>query len=312
MMVPPRRPLRDNPRLILAGMIVLLAALVGIVALANRSAGLSPDFLTEFVLYGLWAADLTILLGLTFVLARNVIKLIVERRRALPFARFRGKLVAVLLGMTLVPAVLVLLVGSELIRNSVDRWFNAPVEEVLTAADLIASDYYRDRQVRRHRRRRSGWPARLAGAAFDGADVAAVRDRILPEVTQGRVKMVEVYRVTPGTQPAEVMPYVDVAAPDMPHGYARAVADRMAAHAASGQVRAADARAAAGRRRADSRGGRRAAGRDVGRRSPSSSPAIRSPASWRRAPAAFRTRTRTTRSFACCGSRSPASISRSS
>ena len=73
MMAPPRRPLRDNPRLILAGMIFLLAALVGIVALANRSAGLSPDFLTEFVLYGLWAADLTILLGLTFVLARNVI-----------------------------------------------------------------------------------------------------------------------------------------------------------------------------------------------------------------------------------------------
>ena len=34
-MAPPRRPLRDNPRLILAGMIVLLAALVGIVALAN-------------------------------------------------------------------------------------------------------------------------------------------------------------------------------------------------------------------------------------------------------------------------------------
>ena len=104
------------------------------------------------------------------MLARNVIKLIVERRRALPFARFRGKLVAVLLGMTLVPAVLVLLVGSELIRNSVDRWFNAPVEEVLTAADLIASDYYRDRQARvdgRAQRMAGG----LAGAAFDGADV---------------------------------------------------------------------------------------------------------------------------------------------
>src|SRR5688572_16696712 len=145
---PPRRPLRDNPRLILAGMFLLIAAMVGIALIANRSTGLSPDFLTEFVLYGLWAADLTMLLGLTFVLARNVIKLFVERRNALPFARFRGKLVAVLLGMTLIPAVLVLLVGSELIRNSVDRWFNAPVEEVLTGADQIASDYYRDRQLR--------------------------------------------------------------------------------------------------------------------------------------------------------------------
>ncbi|HKY20710.1 MAG TPA: ATP-binding protein [Vicinamibacterales bacterium] len=230
-----RRPLRDNPRLILAGMILLLAALAGIVALANRSARLSPDFLTEFVLYGLWAADLTILLGLTFVLARNVIKLVVERRRALPFARFRGKLVAVLLGMTLVPAVLVLLVGSEVIRNSVDRWFNAPVEDVMTAADLIASDYYRDRQARVADDAERMAQA-LAGSAFDGADVTAVRDRVFPEVAQGRVKMVEVYGVRRGPQGVEILPYVDVASPDMPQGYARAVADRMASHAASGQI----------------------------------------------------------------------------
>ena len=218
-------------------MILLLVALAGIVSLANRSAGLSPDFLTEFVLYGLWAADLTILLGLTFVLARNVIKLVVERRRALPFARFRGKLVAVLLGMTLVPAVLVLLVGSELIRNSVDRWFNAPVEEVLTAADLDCRATTTAIARRASRPMRSGWRAALAGAAFDGADVGGrARSHVLPEVAQGRVKMVEVYRVSPGTQPPDVVPYVDVAAPDMPPGYARAVADRMAAQAASGAV----------------------------------------------------------------------------
>ena len=228
-----KRPLRDNPRLILTGMILLLVALAGIASLANRSAGLSPDFLTEFVLYGLWAADLTILLGLSFVLVRNVIKLVIERRRALPFARFRAKLVAVLLGMTLIPAVLVLLVGSELIRNSVDRWFNSPVEEVLTAADLIAGDYYRDRRVR-VTADAERMAAALTGAAFDGADIAAVRDRVLPEVTQRRVKLVEVYRVIPGTQPPDVAPYVDVAAPDMPPGYARAVADRMAAQAARG------------------------------------------------------------------------------
>jgi two-component system nitrogen regulation sensor histidine kinase NtrY len=229
----PRRPLRDNPRLILAGMLVLLAALVGIVMLANRSARLSPDFLTEFVLYALWAADLTMLLGLTFVLARNVIKLIIERRKALPFARFRARLVAVLLGMTFIPSVLVLIVGSQLIWNSVDRWFNAPVEYVLTAADTIAGDYYHDRQVRV-----GDDAARIAralgGVRIDGSDVSAVRDLILPEVSRGRVWMVEVYRVVPGRAGAEVVPYVDVAAPDLPQGYSRAVPDRMASHAASG------------------------------------------------------------------------------
>ena len=110
----PRRPFRDNPRLILAGIGVLVAALAGILAFANRSSGLTPDYLAEFVLYALIAADLTMVVALVFVLARNIVKLIVERRRALPFARFRAKLVLLLLGMTMVPAVLVLIVGSEL------------------------------------------------------------------------------------------------------------------------------------------------------------------------------------------------------
>src|ERR1700719_960849 len=142
----PRRPFRDNPRLILAGIGVLLIVLVALLAIANGTSQFSPDFLSEFVLYALSAADLTMLAALVFVLARNIVKLIVERRKALPFARFRAKLVALLLAMTLVPAVLVLIVGSELIRTSVDRWFDAPMDEVLSSANQIASDYYHERQ----------------------------------------------------------------------------------------------------------------------------------------------------------------------
>ncbi|MCA1651966.1 MAG: hypothetical protein LC753_17425, partial [Acidobacteria bacterium] len=93
-----RRPFRDNPRLILLGILVLIAALVAMVTLADRSTELNPDFLSEVVLYALSAADLTMLVALVFVLARNVVKLAVERRRGLPFSRFRAKLVAALLG----------------------------------------------------------------------------------------------------------------------------------------------------------------------------------------------------------------------
>src|SRR5436309_12722116 len=97
---PTRRPFRDNPRLILTGIGVLVAGLIAILVAVNWTPRLSPDFLSEVVLYALLAADLTMLVALVFVLARNVIKLIVERRRALPFGRFRAKLVAVLLSMT--------------------------------------------------------------------------------------------------------------------------------------------------------------------------------------------------------------------
>jgi len=229
-----RRPFRDNPRLILFGIVLLLGALAGILAIARGSVGLSPDFLTEFVLYALSAADLTMLVALIFVLARNIVKLVVERRRALPFARFRAKLVAALLGMTLIPAVLVLIVGSELIRNSVDRWFNAPMDDVLSSASAIASDYYHERQVLADDA--AARVARtLAGLDLATADVTAVRDRLLPEITQRRVQMVEVYRVIgrPGSSP-DVMPVVDVAAPSLPPERTRAVADRLAARAVVG------------------------------------------------------------------------------
>jgi nitrogen fixation/metabolism regulation signal transduction histidine kinase len=142
-----RPPFRDNPRLILAGIGVLVALLIAILALANRSPSLSPDYLAEFVLYALIAADLTMVVALVFVLARNIVKLVVERRRGGPFARFRAKLVALLIGMTLVPAMLVLAVGSELIRTSVDRWFNTPMDQILSSANDVAADYYQERQL---------------------------------------------------------------------------------------------------------------------------------------------------------------------
>ena len=222
------RPFRDNPRLILAG-IVLLVGLLVVLAVLIGTSRYSPDFVSEFVLYALSAADLTMLAALVFVLARNIVKLVVERRRALPFARFRAKLVLLLLAMTLVPAVLVLIVGSELIRTSVDRWFNAPMDEILASANKIAADYYAERQVavedQAVRISRS-----ISAADLSSPDVRLLRDRLTPDVTSQRVQMIEVYRLAKdGSTTLE--PVLDVAAPSLPPGYSRAAATRLAAQA---------------------------------------------------------------------------------
>jgi len=227
---PERRPFRDNPRLILLGIVVLCGALVAMVILADRSTALNPDFLSEVVLYALSAADLTMVLVLVFVLARNIIKLAVERRRGLPFSRFRAKLVLALLGLTIVPSMLVLLVGGELIRSSTQLWFSQPIDDVLRSANEIAGDYYRE-----HEAIVSAHAARIARAlpapAVEAADVDAVRRAIAPDVTQGRVALVEVYRLQPGGAP---VPLVAVESPSLPRGHVRASADRLAARIASG------------------------------------------------------------------------------
>ena len=225
-----RRPFRDNPRLILLGMAALLIALVAMVTLADRSAELNPDFLTEVVLYALSAADLTMLLALVFVLARNVVKLIVERRRGLPFSRFRAKLVLALLGLTIVPSVLVLIVGGELIRSSTQKWVAQPVDDVLSSANRIAVDYYREREavVARHAQALAG---SLSPAALQSGDAEALRVAIEREVKQGRVGLVEVYALERGGQPT---PLVAAQSPALPRGHLRASADLLAARVAAG------------------------------------------------------------------------------
>jgi two-component system nitrogen regulation sensor histidine kinase NtrY len=234
--LPGRRPFRDNPRLILAGIGALVSLLVTILAVANRTPRPAPDFLSEVVLYALSVADLTMLAALVFVLARNIVKLIVERRRGLPFARFRAKLVALLLGMTVVPALLVLVVGSELIRESVDQWFNAPMDEVLSSANRIAADYYHERQVLV-----SDHASRLARALsavdLSSAGTRPIRDLVTPDVTLQRVKMVQVLRVVAaGSGSPRVEPVVDVAATEMPPGSSRGSAERLAIQALSAKA----------------------------------------------------------------------------
>ena len=192
----PRRPFRDNPRLILAGIGCSSRALAALLALANRSPRFSPDFLTEFVLYALSVADLTMLVALVFVLARNIIKLIVERRRALPFARFRAKLVALLLGMTLIPAVLVLIVGSELIRNERRSLVQRADGRVLPSANADCERLLPRAPGAGHRPRRSA--SRGAARRARSGDRAMSRPCAIARPrgdARSGVQMVEVYRV---------------------------------------------------------------------------------------------------------------------
>ena len=225
-----RRPFRDNPRLILLGIAVLLAALVAMVTLADRSAELNPDFLTEVVLYALSAADLTMLLALVFVLARNVVKLVVERRRGLPFSRFRAKLVFALLGLTIVPSVLVLIVGGELIRSSTQKWMVQPVDDVLSSANQIASDYYGAREAVVLEQATELSRAVPASAVQTG-DADTVRAAIERAVRQGQLGLVEVYSIGGDGHP---VPLVAAQSPALPRGYLRASADLLAARVAAG------------------------------------------------------------------------------
>ncbi len=133
-------------------------------------------------------------MALVFVLARNLLKLWVERRQAAPFARFRAKLVGALLAMSIIPAVLVLISGSEILRNSAARWFSEPVEQVVTGAKR----HRRSGSIRSSRTRwrcePSGWRGRCRSSAVAGADEPALAGPLKEELLTMRDSMIELYR----------------------------------------------------------------------------------------------------------------------
>jgi two-component system nitrogen regulation sensor histidine kinase NtrY len=210
-----RRPL-DNPRVLIAAAVLLIGLLAGLIWLSNTTTEIALPVLAEGVFYAMIGVCVTLLLALGFVLARNLLKLWVEQRRAAPFARFRAKLVAALLAMSIIPAVLVLITGSQVILNTAARWFSEPVDEIVSAASSIARTFYQDRKEALELR--SSRLARVVPApAVVAGDESGVANMVKDELATLRDGMIEIYRVTggPGTLP-DVVLVVAVESPTLP------------------------------------------------------------------------------------------------
>jgi two-component system nitrogen regulation sensor histidine kinase NtrY len=135
----PRTKFRNNARLVLAVILGLLGLLTGFEILLRKSRDFSPDFLASVLLYGLTVLNLLLLLTLVFVLGRNLVRVLLERRRGVLGARFRMRLLLVFLLMAVAPAALVIVVGSDLIQHTVDRWFNVDVDRILSSSQALGT-----------------------------------------------------------------------------------------------------------------------------------------------------------------------------
>jgi two-component system, NtrC family, nitrogen regulation sensor histidine kinase NtrY len=125
-----------------------------------------------------------------------------------------------------------------LIRTSMDRWFNTPMDEILSSANTIAGDYYHERQMLVHNYALSIARA-LASTDLTAPDVRPIRELLAPDVALQRIQMIEIYRATPSNRSlARLDRVVDVAAPALRAGYSRTAADRLAAQAFNGGLQA--------------------------------------------------------------------------
>ncbi len=79
-----------------------------------------------------------------FLVFRNIFKLILERRRKVPGARLRSKLVVTFVALSLVPTMLLFFASAGFITNSIENWFNAQIEHSLQESLEVAQTYYKN------------------------------------------------------------------------------------------------------------------------------------------------------------------------
>ncbi|MGH9512315.1 MAG: sensor histidine kinase [Terriglobales bacterium] len=101
---------------------------------------LNPDTNQQLLFFASLSALIFLLfVALTFVLARNLLKLFAERRLGVLGSKFRTRLVVGSLLLSFLPVIVMFWFAYGLINRSIDKWFSSPVEEVRRDTATMAS-----------------------------------------------------------------------------------------------------------------------------------------------------------------------------
>ncbi|MBM3295934.1 MAG: PAS domain-containing sensor histidine kinase, partial [Candidatus Aminicenantes bacterium] len=109
---------------IVGGIIALLVVLFFVIdVFIRQSSEFSPGRVTNILLTALQFIVVLLALILFFVLGRNLVKLYLERRRKVPGAHFKTKLVIFFTALSFIPALLLFFFASDLINRNIAQWF---------------------------------------------------------------------------------------------------------------------------------------------------------------------------------------------
>ena len=130
------------------GMIILTAALAVLLfaffetRLPQFSNGNSLS--NNVIFFLLINLNIILLVLLVFLVARNLLKLVFERRRRILGSHLRTRLVLAFLAVSIFPAILIFLVALGFMTSSIENWFNVQVESSLAGSLEVAQAYYRN------------------------------------------------------------------------------------------------------------------------------------------------------------------------
>lgn len=127
----------------------------------------SRHFISTVIYFGIININVVMILVLSFLIFRNVVKLLVDRRRGVLGSKLKTKLVAILAFFALAPTLVLFYVSTGFISRSFDEWFSERVRTTMQETREAGAKIYRQDQKRleglariaieRVQAKRAGW-----------------------------------------------------------------------------------------------------------------------------------------------------------
>ena len=181
-------------RLFLIAVGVCLGAAGAVYYVLEHAAKLNLQVETDRILLAFLAVLMTLLgLSLFLLLLRNLIKLLVERRRKILGSRLRTKLVFIFLVLVLIPSVVLFYAAVNLVQNVNESLFTAPLEELVEGSKAIVDRFNANlrESCARNAARVAGEIA--AGGLLDSSRSGELASRTPEWLREGGLDFVELY-----------------------------------------------------------------------------------------------------------------------
>jgi len=132
---------RKRERIIIVIMIAVIIILTLLENFLYQRDAIVP-ISNNILVFGLININIILILLLIFLIVRNVVKLIFERRHGILGSKLRTKLVAAFVSLSLIPTVILFLVAVNFLSYSIENWFNMTIGDALNKTVEIAQVYY--------------------------------------------------------------------------------------------------------------------------------------------------------------------------
>jgi two-component system, NtrC family, nitrogen regulation sensor histidine kinase NtrY len=106
--------------------------------------GLDLPVSGSILVFALIDVNIILFLLLLYLIVRNLVKLVFERKKKILGTKLRTKLVIAFMALSLLPTIILFFISVQAINTSIEYWYNLPIEKSLYNSVDVGQDYYQN------------------------------------------------------------------------------------------------------------------------------------------------------------------------